>query len=70
MTYKDLQELPEGVPENPKIGDYFVQGRLIDQKADKVKNGDRLVYYQITNVKKTDYGINVEYKEINDILEY
>ncbi len=70
MKYSEFQLLSECQPKEPKVGDLFLDNNLIEQKSTKMKEGDELILYKIINVKKTDYGVNIEYVITYDRLEF
>lgn len=69
MKYSTFQSLSEGEPKDPKVGDMFLVGKMIEQKESK-KEGESITIYVITKVSLQSYGNMIEYKPIYDILEY
>jgi hypothetical protein len=69
MKYSMFQNLPEEEPKDPKVGDLFLVGKMVEQKESK-KEGESITMYVITKVSLQSYGNMIEYKPIYDILEY
>ena len=67
MRISDFNKLAEKKPENPKIGDIYLEGdRMVGQKGSKIR-GQLITYYVVINV--IGDGSAIEYTPKYEKLE-